>query len=199
MARIRFMLIGAVVGIAWAASLRGFMQQLAGPDSTFTYTGTFAIIIPTGGTVGALLGWAEYQNRVGHQYRLLILAPLLVGIVPDLATATPDPAPIGLALFAMAGGYAVCGRGPLWTRIGAGIINLAGVAVVFVAPKPSPDLSTATPQGLWFATLGASLGTVLALACSIPMRRPEADRHSAARTSTGDGSAHWSTPPRSAR
>jgi hypothetical protein len=182
MRRIRFILIGAVVGIAWAASLRGFMQELAGPDSRFTFTGTFGIIIATGTIVGALLGWAEYQNRVGHQYRLLILAPLLIGIVPGLATATLDPAPIGLALLAMAGGYAVCGRGPLWTRIAAGIINLAGVAVTFVAPKPSPDLSAATPHGLWFATLGASLGAVLALACAIPMRRPEADRHRAART-----------------
>jgi hypothetical protein len=85
-------------------------------------------------------GRVEYLQhshyRVGHQHRLLILAPLLIGIVPDVATATPDPGPIGLALLAMAGGYAVSGRGPLW-----------------------------------FDTLGASLGAVLALACSIPMRR----------------------------
>jgi hypothetical protein len=194
MGRIRFIAIGAVVGIAWAASLRGFMQQLAGPDSAFTFTGTFGIIMPTGTIVGALLGWAEYQHRSGHQHRLLILAPLLIGVIPDLATATPDPGPIGLALFAMAGGYAVSGRGPLWTRIVAGIINLAGVAVTFVAPKPSPELSAATPHGLWFDTLAASLGTVLALACSIPMRRPEADRHRTGRTSTRDGSAHRPTP-----
>jgi hypothetical protein len=172
MGRIRFIVIGAVLGVAWAASLRGFMQQLAGLDSRFTFTGTFGIILPTGTIVGALLGWAEYQHRAGHQYRLLILAPLLIGVIPDLATATADPSPIALALLAMAGGYAVSGRGPLWTRIAAGIVNLAGVAVTFLAPKPSPDLSTATPHGLWFDTLGASLGVVLALACCIPMRRP---------------------------
>jgi hypothetical protein len=89
----------------------------------------------------------------------------------------------------MAGGYAVCGRGPLWTRIGAGIVNLAGVAVTFVAPKPSPDLSAATPHGLWFDTLGASLGVVLALACSIPMRRPAADRHHTLTYPAAGGSA----------
>jgi len=176
MGRARFIMIGAVAGIAWAASLRGFMQELAGPGSTFTFTGTFGIIISTGTVVGALLGWAEYQHRVGHQHKLLILAPLLIGVVPDLATAALDPAPIGLALLAMAGGYAISGRGPLGTRIVAGIINLAGVAVTFLAPKPSPDLATTTPHGLWFGTLGASLGAVLALACAIPMRRPEADR-----------------------
>jgi hypothetical protein len=173
MGRNRFIVIGALVGVAWAASLRGFMAQLAGQDSTFTMAGTFGIILPTGTIVGALLGWAEYQHRSGHQYRPLILAPLLIGIIPTLATATPDPSPIGLALLAMAGGYAISGRGPLWTRAVAGIVNLAGVVVTFLAPKPSPDLSYTTPHGLWFDTLGASLGMVLALACAIPMRRPE--------------------------
>ncbi len=73
----------------------------------------------------------------------------------------------------MVGGYAVSGRGPLWTRIVAGIVNLAGIVVTFLAPKPFPDLSYTTPHGAWFDTLAASLGVTLALACSIPMRRPE--------------------------
>jgi hypothetical protein len=172
MVRIRFILVGAVIGLTWAASLRGFMQQLAGPDSTFTFSGTFGIIIPTGIIVGALLGWAEHQRRTGTQHPILILAPLLIGIIPNLA-AGPDPGPIGLALVAMAGGYAVSSRGPLWTRIVAGLVNLAGIAVTFLAPKPFPDLSYTTPHGAWFDTLAASLGVTLALACSIPMRRPE--------------------------
>lgn len=173
MGRIRFIMAGGVIGVAWAASLRGFMAQLAGPASTFTMAGTFGVILPTGAVVGALLGWAEYQRRMGYEYRPLVLAPLLIGIVPSLATAGLDPSPIGLALLAMAGGYALCGRGPLWTRALAGTVNLAGVVVTFLAPKPSPELSYTTPQGLWFDTLGASLGMVLALACAIPMRRPE--------------------------
>ena len=71
--RIRLIVLGAVIGLAWAASLRGFMMVLAGPDSTFTFTGTFGIVIPTGIIVGALLGWAEYQRRTGTQYPILIL------------------------------------------------------------------------------------------------------------------------------
>jgi hypothetical protein len=171
MGRVRFILIGAVIGLAWAASLRGFMMVLAGPDSTFTFTGTFGIIIPTGTIVGALLGWAEHQRRTGTPHPLFILAPLLIGIIPNLA-AGPDSGPIVLAVVAMIGGYAISGRGPLWTRIVAGIINLAGVAVTFLAPKPYPDLSYTTPHGAWFDTLAASLGLTLALACAIPMRRP---------------------------
>ena len=63
--RARLILLGAVIGLTWAASLRAFMMVLAGPDSTFTFSGTFGIIIPTGIIVGALLGWAEHQRRVG--------------------------------------------------------------------------------------------------------------------------------------
>jgi hypothetical protein len=179
MARLRLILYGAVFGLAWAASLRGFMMALAGPDSTFSFTGTFGIIIPAGLVVGALLGWAEHQRRTGGRQRLLILAPLLVGVIPlvqpgaiqALLTTGDGGAPISLALFAMIGGYSVSGRGPRWTRIVAGLVSLADILVVFLAPKPYPSLRATTPYGAWFATLGSSLFVVFALACSIPMRR----------------------------
>ena len=171
MRRTRFILIGAVLGVAWASSLRGFMQQLAGPTSAFTFTGTFGIIIPAGTTVGALLGWAEYRRRIGHQYRLLILSPLLLGIFPLaqpgalqalVSTGGGDGGPVGLALLAIIGGYSVSGRGPRWARMVAGLVGLASVAATFAAPKPS-DLSITTAHGAWFATLAASLGVCVAL------------------------------------
>jgi hypothetical protein len=36
----RSLLVGATCGVAWAAALRGWMIQLAGPDTTFTWFGT---------------------------------------------------------------------------------------------------------------------------------------------------------------
>ena len=173
MARIRLILVGAVLGLAWAAALRGYMMQLAGPTSTFTFNGTFGIILPTGTLVGALLGWAEYQRRAGRWYPLLIGAPLLLAILPSLLTAGLDLAPVGLALSAMVGGYAVSGRGPLWVRSVAGLIAAGAIVAPFAAPKPYPDLSVTTPYGAWAATLASSLFVALALACSIPMRAPD--------------------------
>lgn len=94
MTRIRFILVGSILGLTWGAALRGYMMQLAGPASTFTFSGTFGIILPAGILVGALLGWAEYQRRAGRQYRALIGAPLLPAVLPGLLTAelaTPLP------------------------------------------------------------------------------------------------------------
>ena len=173
MARIRLILVGAVLGLTWAAALRGYMMQLACLTSTFTFSGTFGIILPTGTLVGALLGWAEYQRRAGRWYPLLIGAPLLLTILPSLLTAGLDLAPVGLALSAMVGGYAVSGRGPLWVRSVAGLIAVRAIVAPFAAPKPYPDLSVTTPYGAWAATLASSLFVALALACSIPMRAPD--------------------------
>jgi hypothetical protein len=170
MARIRFILVGAVLGLTWAAALRGYMMQLAGPTSTFTFSGTFGIILPTGILVGALLGCAEYQRRAGRQYRVLIGAPLLLAVLPSLLTAGLDLAPVGLALSAMVGGYTVSGRGPLWVRSVGGLITAGAIVAPFAAPEPYPDLSVTTPYGAWTATLASSLFVALAMACSIPMR-----------------------------
>jgi hypothetical protein len=170
MGRIRFILAGAALGLTWAAALRGYMMQLAGPTSTFTFSGTFGIILPVGTLVGGLLGWAEYQRRAGHRHPLLIGAPLLLAILPNLHTAGLDLAPAGLALSAMVGGYAVSGRGTPWVRIVAGLVALGAIVAPFAAPKPYPDLSATTPYGAWAATLASSLFVAFALACSIPMR-----------------------------
>jgi hypothetical protein len=169
MRRSGFLMVGLVCGVAWASGLRAFMMALAGPASTFTFGGTFGIIISTGAAVGALLGLAEYQRRIGHRYRILIATPLLLGLVP-LVLGDGGGAQFGLAGFALITGYAVSGRGPLWTRILAWVVTVGAPAVPFLAPKPA-DLSPSTAYGAWFGTLSASLGLVLGLACAIPMMR----------------------------
>src|SRR5919202_360445 len=55
---------GTACGIAWAAALRGWMIQMAGPgQSQFSWYGTFGLLIAPGAVVGAAFGYAEYRRR----------------------------------------------------------------------------------------------------------------------------------------
>ena len=65
----------------------------AGPTSTFTFSGTFGIILPTGALVGALLGWAEYQRRAGRKYLALINFRVPLTELASCARAFDEAAP----------------------------------------------------------------------------------------------------------
>lgn len=144
MARIRFTLVGAVLGLTWAAALRGYMMQLAGPTSTFTFSGTFGIILPAGILVGGLLGWAEYQRRAGRQYLALIGAPLLLAVLPSLLTAGLDLAPVGLALSAMVGATPCPAVAP--SRFGAWPVSSLSVPSLLRLRGPSRTQTSALPH-----------------------------------------------------
>jgi hypothetical protein len=72
--------LGAVLGIAWSASLRGYMAQVAGPESRVTWLGTFAAVILPGAVVGALLGRASHRRGTGPVW--LACSPLLLAVAP---------------------------------------------------------------------------------------------------------------------
>ena len=76
-------LVGGLCGLAWAAGLRGFMAQIAGPESSVDWAGTFGWILVPGIGVGALLGWAEHLRTSGGRrgWRWLALAPLLFSAI----------------------------------------------------------------------------------------------------------------------
>jgi hypothetical protein len=170
--------VGAVLGTAWSASLRGYMAQLAGPASQMTWLGTFGGVILPGAVVGALLGWARHRRGAGPAWLawsplLLAMAPLtLPGAIPTLVTTGMGGGAIGLTLLALLGGWSLSGRGPRWARIPAGILAYALVPAVYLGPPMRPELDPATPYGAWVATLVSALFVLLSLACAIPMRRP---------------------------
>ena len=76
---LRLIALGGICGLAWSASLRGWMTQLAGTESSFTWTGTFLLVLLPGVLVGGLLGWAEaLRQSCGHRrWRWVALAPAL--------------------------------------------------------------------------------------------------------------------------
>lgn len=173
---------GAVCGLAWSAALRGYMVELVGAESTFTWSGTFGALLLPGAVTGGLLGWAEHLRRVGppRRWRLLALAPLTLAVAPmlipgavtTLATTGMGGAAIAVGLMGIVGGYALSGRGRRWPRVvcGAAGVGFAAALAATVPGISDPPLSFTDPRGAWAALLAGSLYAVLALGCSIPQR-----------------------------
>ena len=173
--RRRLVLVGGVCGLAWGAGMRAFMAAAAGPESRVSWLGTFAIILLISAVVGGLLGWAEHLRRTGDGRRLrrLALAPLLFTI---------DPASLVITLPALAGGYALSGRGSQRARWTTGACALLPVPVFLIAVAFLDDIRTlSTPRGTWMAVLLFSHLAVLTLACALPRRAPEVVTPSEAR------------------
>jgi hypothetical protein len=172
--------VGAVAGLAWAAGFRGFMVEIAGPESTVEWIGTFVGILLPGFVTGALLGWAEHLRQTGGRrgWRWLALAPLaFVAATPGVLVSVFTEGGIGggaiaVPLFAMAGGYAVSGRGHAWARAVAGAVALVPIVgwTAAAAVVGGDRLALTTARGAWVALLFSSFVAALALGCAIPHR-----------------------------
>ena len=123
----------------WAAGLRVFMSEVAGPETAATWMGTFGWILVPGLLAGALLGWAEHLRRTGGRqgWRWLALSPLLFASVLVAGLAHPSTmfeggvggGAIGVPVLGMVGGYALSGRGRLWGRLFCGALALSAIPV----------------------------------------------------------------------
>lgn len=179
---VRYVALGGVVGLAWACALRGFMAEVAGTESGVDWVGTFVFILLPGLLVGGLLGWAAHLRATGDpRYRKrLALSPLLFSAV--LFSDPSDPLAIledgvgagalAVPLIAIAGGYAVCGRGSALPRAVAGAVALSSVPIwaLTATSVGGPGFALGTPHGLWAAVLYLGLLAALALGASIPLR-----------------------------
>jgi hypothetical protein len=169
-------LVGAVCGLAWAASLRVVMAEFAGPESTFDWFGTFEGVLLPGAVVGALLGWAAHLR--GRAPRWLVAAPLVFVLFTPSALVSVfvdglGGGAIAVPLLGMAGGYALAGRGPRWTRWAAGAVALLAVpGWLVLASFAGGTLAPDTPRGAWVAVLFLSLLAVLSFGAALPHRAP---------------------------
>jgi hypothetical protein len=177
----RLVALGALLGLAWSAAMRGYMVELAGRDSCFDWVGTFVLILLPGVVIGAGLGWAEFARRTGGRagWRWLAVLPALFGITALLApgaflrfvTTGIGGGAVAVSLTAILGGYAISRRGPLAGRIAAGVVGLTMLASAVVSGwLANPDLVPTEPRGAWVIVLALSLMLVLVLASSIPHR-----------------------------
>lgn len=179
-------LLGGLLGLAWAAGMRGFMTQVAESESSVSWSGTFGFILLPGVLIGLLLGWAEHRRRAGEPpQRWLALSPLLfsavllsegpLGVLGILEDGLGGGA-IGVPLFAMAGGYAVSGRGPRRGRLLCGALALTAVPTwaLTVESFGGAELALTTPRGLWVALYYYSFLAVFMIAAAIPHRARQA-------------------------
>jgi hypothetical protein len=149
-----FVAVGALVGLVWAASLRGWLVELARPEAQFGWA-TFAFVLTPGAAVGALLGLAAYRrpHRTRTDWRLA-LAPAL------LATALVDPAT------SRALGSVDRLPGPLRTAHAAWVW-LLGLSLLVVL---GAGASLAYPARRWPGWQLAALGAVAGLAWAGALR-----------------------------
>ena len=185
---ILLVLVGGLCGLAWAAGLRGFMAQIVQEDSSVSWSGTFGYILLPGLLIGSLLGWAEHLRNTGGRRRRgwLALSPLLftailfsegpLGLLGIFENGLGGGA-IGVPLYAMAGGYAVSGRGPRGGRLACGLLALTAVPIwaLTVESFAGADLAVTTPRGLWVALYYYSFLALFMLAAAIP-HRPAVDK-----------------------
>ena len=81
----RYLVVGGLCGLAWAAGLRGWMAELAGGGSQTTWLTLVLVLLP-GTIIGALLGWSAYLRSKGVRgSRWLVFSPVL------FASALLDP------------------------------------------------------------------------------------------------------------
>lgn len=178
-----FAALGALCGIAWACALRGFMAEVVGADSAVHWVNTWGFILLPGALIGALLGWAEHLRRTGGRprWRLLALAPLLFaailvrGLIEDPTTMFGDgigAGTVAIPVLCIIGGHALSGRGPLWTRLPAGVVGAATLAAwpLTGTAVGGPNFALDTPRGVWATVLNGALLAIFALAASTPQR-----------------------------
>ncbi|MET4637300.1 hypothetical protein [Mycetocola sp. 2940] len=181
--RLNPILVGAVGGLAWSASLRGFMVEIAGSESQFRWLRTFGGILIPSTVAGGLIGWAEVRRRAGRPVRAVILAPLLPSVVTlampgqlaSVVTTGQGTAGPAVALIGMAGGYALSPGGRVWARVACGTVALSIVPLwAAFSTQIGETPAVTTPRGAWTAVLFWSLLAVLAFACTVPLRRADA-------------------------
>jgi hypothetical protein len=174
--------VGVLGGLAWSAALRAYMVELAGATSAVEWAGTFLAVLLPGAATGGLLAWAEVLRRrgAGAGRRWLSLAPLtftvatmsMPGALEGLLTQGLGGGAIGIPLFAIAGGYALSGRGALVARLACAAVGVVFLAALVVVSSfmGGGRLALSEPRGAWVAVLICSLLALLATVTAIPFR-----------------------------
>lgn len=171
----RFVTVGGLCGLAWAASLRGWMVELAKGSSTSSVTWlTFGLVLLPGLTIGVLLGWAAYLRSISITgTRWLILTPALFAsalLDPRIFSALVRDGEGGGSLIvvatAMSSGFVLSRRGWSIARAGCALVAALGLLVLGSMGTLAAPLTSA--RGAWVCLYGLTLVILLCLASVLP-------------------------------
>ena len=178
----RYLTVGGLCGLTWAASLRGWMVQVAQGDSSSSVTWpTFGLLVLPGLTIGVLLGWSAYwRSSSTPGTRWLVLAPVLLAsalldpeIFSELMHTGQGGASLIVVATALCSGFVLSRRGWTFARAGCAVVAALGVMLVGFMGTMAAPLSTA--RGAWVCLYGLTLVLLLCLASVLPyqpVRRP---------------------------
>jgi hypothetical protein len=175
-------LLGAIVGLTWAAALRSYMVALAGAASAFSWWTLVAILLP-GAIAGACIGVAHALRS--RRSWLLGLGPfaftlftmLEPGAVVALLTTGIGGGAIAVPAILVLGGFGLGTVGSRAARIAclAAAVLFAVATAATVPLVGGSSLAPTTPRGLWVTVLAAGLLLSGMLGTSLAFRRVAAE------------------------
>jgi len=162
----REMACGAVLGLAWAASMRAMMAEVAAtdPGGSHVSIATFIFILPPGALMGALMAWALTPPRPGATPppQSLRWAPMVMCL---------DPAALPLMLAVVGAGWVAGGRGTPKSRLWIGIPSTLMLVALPVAMMVVPPSAFESLRNTWVLILATSLLGSLVIVETMLIRR----------------------------
>ncbi len=159
------MACGAVVGLAWASSMRAMMAEVAASDGGSHFSiATFIFLLPPGALLGAVVGWVLATDRVGMRPppRWLVWCPMIM-------CADPAAAPFMLATIGV--GWVAGGRGTRKSRLWIGIPSVLFWIALLVMMLVIPPSMVSSLRDAWIAILLYSLLGSLMIVETMVVRR----------------------------
>ena len=169
----RYLVIGGLCGLAWAAGLRGWMAELAGGGSQITWLTLVLVLLP-GTIIGALFGWSAYLRSKGVRgSRWLVFSPVLFAsalldpeILYGLITDGTGAGALIVIAIALSIGYVLSRRRWSIRRAACAVVATLGLLLIGAMGGMAAPMSTA--RGAWVSLYGFVLVLLFGLAAVLP-------------------------------
>ena len=169
----RYLVVGGLCGLAWAAGLRGWMAQLAAGGSNVTWLTLVLVLLP-GTIIGVLLGWSAYLRSKGVRgSRWLVFSPVLFAsalldpqIFYGLITDGTGAGALIVIATTLSIGYVLSRHRWSIRRSACAVVAALGLLLIGAMGGMAAPMSTA--RGAWVSLYGFVLVLLFGLAAVLP-------------------------------